>query len=94
MHFNRTRSKGTAGDEETSFELEFEGSRIALIGETGSAKFDVYIDGELLEHAETAGAKARQCWYAANIAKGGHTLKVVVTEGTLSVDAIEYGITS
>ncbi len=94
VHFNRTRSKGTAGDEETSFELEFEGSRIALIGETGSAKFDVYIDGELLEHAETAGAKARQCWYAANIAKGGHTLKVVVTEGTLSVDAIEYGITS
>lgn len=90
VHFNRTRSKGTTGDEETSFELEFEGSRIALIGETGGAKFDVYIDGTLLEHAETAGAKARQCWYAANIAKGGHTLKVVVTEGTLSVDAIEY----
>lgn len=90
VHFNRTRSKGTAGDGETSFELEFEGSRIALIGETGSAKFDVYIDGELLEHAETAGAKARQCWYAANIAKGGHTLKVALTEGTLSLDAIEY----
>lgn len=90
VHFNRTRSKGTAGGEETSFAFEFEGSRIALIGETGSAKFDVYIDGELLEHAETAGAQARQCWYAANIAKGGHTLKVVVTEGTLSVDAIEY----
>lgn len=90
VHFNRTRSKGTADDEETSFAFEFEGSRIALIGETGSAKFDVYIDGTLLEHAETLGAQARQCWYAANIAKGEHTLKVVVTEGTLSVDAIEY----
>lgn len=90
VHFNRTRSKGTADDEETSFAFEFEGSRIALIGETDSAKFDVYIDGTLLEHAETLGAQARQCWYAANIAKGEHTLKVVVTEGTLSVDAIEY----
>lgn len=90
VHFNRTRSKGTADGGETSFELDFDGSRIALIGETGSAKFDVYIDGKLFESAETAGAKARQCWYAANIAKGGHTLKVVVTEGTLCVDAIEY----
>lgn len=90
VHFNRTRSKGTANDGETSFELEFEGSRIALIGETGCAKFDVYIDGELLESAETSGAQARQCWYSANIAGGAHTLKVAVTEGTLSVDAIEY----
>lgn len=90
VHFNRTRSKGTAGDGETSFELDFSGSEIALVGETGAAKFDVYVDGELFESAETAGAQARQCWYSAVVPEGAHTLKVVVTEGTLSVDVIEY----
>lgn len=90
VHFNRTRSKGTASGSDTMFEMEFEGSRIALVGETGAAKFDVFIDGELLENAETSGAQARQCWYSADVSDGAHTLKVVVTEGTLSVDVIEY----
>ncbi|MCM1299678.1 MAG: glycosyl hydrolase family 59 [Firmicutes bacterium] len=90
VHFNRTRSKGTAGTEETSFEASFNGSRISLVGETEAAKFDVYVDGVLLENAETSGAAARQCWYSADVSEGEHTLKVVVTEGTLSLDAIEY----
>ncbi|MDE7361206.1 MAG: glycosyl hydrolase family 59 [Oscillospiraceae bacterium] len=90
VHFNRTRSKGTANGSDTAFKMEFDGDRIALVGETDAAKFDVYIDGELFESAETAKCAARQCWYSANVPAGKHTLKVVVTEGTLSVDVIEY----
>ncbi|MCM1167810.1 MAG: glycosyl hydrolase family 59 [Ruminococcus sp.] len=90
VHFNRTRSKGTANGDNTAFELEFEGSRISLVGETDAAKFDVYVDGELLESAEAAKCAARQCFYSADLPDGAHTLKVVVTEGTLSVDVIEY----
>lgn len=90
VHFNRTRSKGTANGSDTAFETEFEGDRIALIGETDAAKFDVYIDGELLESAEAQRCAARQCWYSVDVSEGKHTIKVVVTEGTLSVDVIEY----
>lgn len=90
VHFNRTRSKGSANGNDTAFEVEFEGDRVALIGETDAAKFDVYIDGELLESTESQRCAARQCWYSADVPEGKHTLKVIVTEGTLSVDVIEY----
>lgn len=90
VHFNRTRSKGSANGNDTAFEVEFEGDRVALIGETDAAKFDVYIDGELLESTEAQRCAARQCWYSADVPEGKHTLKVIVTEGTLSVDVIEY----
>lgn len=90
VHFNRTRSKGTANGSDTAFETEFEGDRIALIGETDVAKFDVYIDGGLLESTEAQRCAARQCWYSVDVSEGKHTIKVVVTEGTLSVDVIEY----
>ena len=93
VHFNRTRSKAVVseeGGEEQSFEFSFEGDHFALIGQTEKTKFDVYIDGELLETAETAQNAARQCYYTADTEQGSHNVKVVVKEGKFYIDVIEY----
>lgn len=93
IHFNRTRSKAeiTEGDTaEKSMEFDFTGSRFALVGNTNQCGFDVYVDGELLEAAETNSARARQCFYSADVQNGSHSVKIVVTRGSFAVDAIEY----
>ena len=93
IHFNRTRSKAeiTEGDTaEKSMEFNFTGSHFALVGNTNQCGFDVYVDGELLEAAETNGARARQCFYCADVPNGSHSVKIVVTRGSFAVDAIEY----
>ena len=93
IHFNRTRSKAeiTYGDTaEKSMEFDFMGSHFALVGNTNQCGFDVYVDGELLEAAETSGAKARQCFYSADVPTGSHSVKIVVTSGSFAIDVIEY----
>lgn len=93
IHFNRTRSKADITEEDTeekSMEFSFEGGHFALIGKTSECGFDVYVDGELLEAAETKGVKARQCFYCADVPEGSHDVKIVVTSGRFAVDVIEY----
>lgn len=93
IHFNRTRSKADITEEDTeekSMEFSFKGDHFALIGKTSECGFDVYVDGELLEAAETKGVKARQCFYSADVPDGSHNVKIVVTSGRFAVDVIEY----
>ncbi|MCM1268708.1 MAG: hypothetical protein NC302_12470 [Bacteroidales bacterium] len=93
VHFNRTRSKAVVNKENTdekSFSFFFEGDRFALIGQTGTAEFEVYIDGAFFEAAKTLGAEARQCYYAADIENGLHAVKVIVKSGDFYLDVIEY----
>lgn len=93
IHFNRTRSKADITEEdpsEKSMEFSFEGDHFALVGKTSECGFDVYVDGELLESAGTAGVKARQCFYSADVPNGSHSVKIVVTSGRFAVDVIEY----
>ncbi|MBD5139085.1 MAG: DUF1080 domain-containing protein [Ruminococcus sp.] len=94
VHFNRTRSKAVVNDEspdEKSLEFSFEGDHFALIGQTGVAEFDVYIDGELFESAASYwGAEARQCYYTADTSDGAHDVKIVVTSGEFYLDVIEF----
>lgn len=93
IHFNRTRSKADITEEDTdekSMEFSFDGGHFALIGKTSECGFDVYVDGELFEAAETKGVKARQCFYSADVPEGSHSVKIVVTSGRFAVDVIEY----
>lgn len=93
IHFNRTRSKADISEEDTeekSMEFSFAGDHFALIGKTPECGFDVYVDGNLLESAETKGVKARQCFYSADVPEGSHDVKIVVTGGRFAVDVIEY----
>ncbi|MCM1062564.1 MAG: glycosyl hydrolase family 59 [Eubacterium sp.] len=94
IHFNRTRSKAVVNEEspdEKSLEFSFEGNRFALIGQTGTAEFDVYIDGEFFETAVSGlGADARQCYYTADVEDGAHSVKIVVKNGEFYLDVIEY----
>lgn len=94
VHFNRTRSKAVVNDEspeEKSFEFSFEGGHFALIGQTGVAEFDVYVDGELFESAASYwGAEARQCYYTADVENGSHNVKIVVKSGEFYLDVIEF----
>ncbi len=94
IHFNRTRSTAELSEEnsgeEKSVEFDFDGDHFALIGKTAPCGFDVYIDGQLFESAETESTNARQCFYSADTEDGRHHVKIVVTSGKFSLDAIEY----
>lgn len=93
IHFNRTRSKAVVNEEspeDKSFEFSFEGSRFALVGQTGAAEFEVYIDGELLETVIVQSANARQCYYTADVEDGSHSVKIVVKSGDFYLDVIEF----
>lgn len=49
------------------------------------------MDGEpFAQNVSIASAYARQCSYSADVPDGEHTVKIVVTGGTYTVDAIEY----
>ena len=88
VHFNRTISRAESEGAEISF--SFTGNHFALIGQSDMATIEIYIDGELLETAETAKTQARQCSYSADITEGTHTVKIKVINGSYTVDAIEY----
>lgn len=88
VHFNRTISRAESENAEMSF--SFSGSHFAIIGQTGLATIEVYIDDELFETADISSAKARQCSYSADIENGVHTVRVKVISGNYTIDAIEY----
>lgn len=94
VHFNRTRSEASVSEDGSgakSLEFSFEGNHFALIGQTKTASFEVYIDGELFETASvTKASAARQCYYTADVTEGSHDVKIVVTDGDFFLDVIEY----
>lgn len=94
LNFNRTISRAEIKEDDTeekSFEFSFTGSHFAIIGQTAAAEIDVYVDGELFAQKQSiASVQARQCSYSADVPDGEHTVKIVVTGGKYTVDAIEY----
>lgn len=88
IHFNRTISRSESEGAEMTF--SFTGNHFAVIGQSGGAAIEVYVDGELLETKETAATKARQCSYSTDITEGEHTVKIKVISGNYTIDAIEY----
>jgi len=88
VHFNRTISRSESEGAEMTF--SFTGSRFSIIGQSGAATIKVYVDGELIETAETARTQARQCSYSAEVSEGTHTVKIKVINGSYTIDAIEY----
>lgn len=94
LNFNRTISRAEIKEDDTeekSLEFSFTGSHFAIIGQTAAAEIDVYVDGELFaEKQSIASVQTRQCSYSADVPDGEHTVKIVVTGGKYTVDAIEY----
>lgn len=88
VHFNRTISRSESEGAEMSF--SFTGSHFAIIGQSGKATIEVYVDGELAETKETAGTQARQCSYSLNMTDGAHTVTIKVISGSYTIDAIEF----
>lgn len=88
VHFNRTISRAQSEGAEMSF--SFAGSHFAIIGASDAAAIEVYVDGELLEAAETVKTQARQCSYSADTAEGEHNVTIKVLSGSYTIDAIEF----
>ena len=88
IHFNRTISRSESENAEMTF--SFTGNHFAVIGQTSKANIEVYVDGELFETAEINKAQARQCSYSTDLNEGTHTVKIRVTDGNYTIDAIEY----
>ena len=70
--------------------FSFTGSHFAIIGASDAAAIEVYVDGELLESAETVKTQARQCSYSADTAEGEHKVTIKVLSGSCTIDAIEF----
>ncbi len=94
IHFNRTISRAKITEDDTSeksFEFSFTGNRFAIIGQSDCYEIEVYIDGELYETKKAQfGADARQCSCFVETPDGEHNVKIKVTSGEFTVDAIEY----
>ncbi len=88
VNFNRTISRAESEGAEMSF--RFTGSHFAIIGQSNAATIEVYVDGELIETADTPSAKARQCTYSADITEGEHNVTIKVISGKYTIDSIEY----
>ena len=86
-NFNRTISKGGAGD---SFEFEFTGNTFALIGTQENAVLEVGTDGAVMEYV-CKGSEDRTAFYAEyGLENGTHSVKITVKDGKINLDAIEY----
>ncbi|MCS7463763.1 DUF5011 domain-containing protein [Paenibacillus doosanensis] len=76
----------------TYLELPFTGTGFSLVGDTGSATVDIYVDNKLADAnaAIPAVSVNRANTYAyGGLPYGPHTLKIVVKSGSLSIDAID-----
>lgn len=73
-------------DVETSVSGSFTGTGFTVIGSGSDGSFAIYVDGEYVETQTDAVA-------VKNLTDKKHTYKIVVKEGTLCVDAIEYLMT-
>ncbi len=76
-----------------SFEFAFEGDSVALIGTADNARADVEIDGTVVaESIMLDGDVSRlSLWHRYSLGYSEHTVKVTVTGGTLTLDAVEFG---
>lgn len=88
VHFNRTISRSESAGAEMSF--TFTGDHFAIIGQTSAATIEVYLDGELLETKDITAAAARQCSYSCDTTEGTHDVMIKVTDGSYTIDAVEY----
>lgn len=88
-NFNRTVSVGSEG---CSFEFEFYGAEIAIIGPSKDAVIKVELDGRTVEEScECPKSSERTCPYVLDgMENGHHTVKITVVSGQLSLDALEY----
>ncbi len=86
--YNRTSAKGSAGSE---MEIRFHGSGIYLLGKTDRAVINLYLDGRLYAaNVLIENTQFRECFYSIEeISTDWHTLKMVITEGSLEFDAAE-----
>ncbi len=88
-NYKRTASTGEAG---VSFTVEFDGTGILLTGvESGSAVIDTELDGTAKDTAYNVPKTSnRQAFYSIyGLESGHHTLKVMITEGTVTLDSAE-----
>lgn len=76
----------------TYFELPFNGTGFHLVGDTGGATIDVYVDGDLVDAnvvISAASVNRTDTYSFGGLRNGSHTLKVVVKDGSFSIDAVD-----
>lgn len=79
-----------AADEETALSFDFTGTGFHIIGQGSKGSYDIYIDGEKVDSQEVSSVGIRQCAInMKNLSYEKHTAKIIVTSGTLKVDAVE-----
>ncbi len=88
QYYHRTCAKGESGSE---MEIRFHGAGIFLLGRTEHALVNLYLDGKLYaEQIPLANLHYREAFYTIeDLTEGWHTLKLVISEGTLEFDAAE-----
>jgi len=89
---NWYRTLSINNEDDASFSFDMTGSGFAICGTNdGSAVLDVYVDDELLDTAAptVASTKRGETYILTDLeGNGSHSVKVVVTSGTLQIDAI------
>lgn len=87
--YHRTKSATSSAGAAVSY--TFTGSGLDILGaHNGSARLNVYVDGDLVEsNARTQNAREFQASYALRgLPWGQHTVRVAVASGSYSIDAI------
>ena len=89
----RTNTMNTEANAEFTFTFPTEGTGFSVIGNNGAeTKLDVYVDGEETPYAADAVTSTSGNRYAsytlAGLENKKHTVRVVVKEGTLNIDAL------
>ncbi|CAN7716774.1 S-layer homology domain-containing protein [Paenibacillus sp. LjRoot153] len=76
----------------TYLELPFTGTGFNLVGDTGSGTLDMYVDNTLVDSnvvIPAATINRSNTYSYRGLSNGSHTLKVVMKDGSISIDAID-----
>ncbi len=86
--YHRTCAVGEAG---SALEIRFYGCGVHLYGRAENAVIKTYLDGKLYaEHASVARSDYRECFHSLeNLPCGWHTVKLLITEGSVEFDVAE-----
>ena len=85
----RTVSYNNSTNATVEFTFPVEGTGFSIIGKNSAGVgLDVYVDGSLVEKATTISSASRYASYTlSGLTMDKHTVKLVVTSGTLNIDA-------
>ena len=88
---NWYRTMSVTSSANASFSFPIQGCGFAILGtNNGSARLNVYVDNTLVaENVATLASPIRgETYMLSDLDEGQHTIKVVVTSGTLNIDAL------